>query len=53
MIFWWGSLNGAKAIPGSYKVVMAYNDKSQEQTFKIMSDPRLDYDYEDYKEQED
>lgn len=52
MIFWWGSLNGAKATPGVYKVVMAFNGQKEEHTFNIKSDPRLDMSYEDFKAQE-
>ncbi len=43
MVLWWGSMNGAKVLPGTYTVKLMVNGKKQEQTFEILSDPRLKY----------
>ncbi|MCB0642410.1 MAG: glycosyl hydrolase, partial [Phaeodactylibacter sp.] len=40
MILWWASLDGPKAVPGTYRVRLTVNDKSEEQTFRILRDPR-------------
>ncbi|MEM6524410.1 MAG: glycosyl hydrolase [Bacteroidota bacterium] len=40
MILWWASLNGPMALPGDYKVKMTYKGTTQEQSFKILKDPR-------------
>ncbi len=53
MIFWWGSMAGAKAIPGDYMVKMSVNGEEQEQSFEIMGDPRLELTEADYAAQRD
>ena len=40
MILWWASLEGAKAVPGEYRVTLNVNGEEQEQTFTILPDPR-------------
>ena len=40
MILWWSSLSGPRAIPGEYKVRMTSGGETQEQTFRILEDPR-------------
>ncbi|WP_242015593.1 VPS10 domain-containing protein [Robertkochia marina] len=40
MILWWASLEGAKAVPGEYRVVLNVNGKEQEQALTILPDPR-------------
>ncbi|TRX58298.1 glycosyl hydrolase [Fulvivirga sp. M361] len=40
MILWWASLNGPKALPGTYKVKMNGLGKVYEATFNILKDPR-------------
>jgi len=40
MILWWASLNGPKAIPGTYSVVLSVNGKTQGKSFKLLKDPR-------------
>jgi len=40
MIFWWGSLNGPKAIPGKYRVDLQVGDVKQAADFEIVQDPR-------------
>lgn len=40
MILWWASLSGPKAVPGTYQVILSKNSNSQEQSFKILADPR-------------
>ena len=39
MILWWGSLNGAIAKTGEYKVALNTNGKAQSQSFIIISNP--------------
>ena len=41
MIMWWGSLAGAKATPGSYRVQLSVNGTAMTEDFDIMADPRL------------
>ena len=40
MILWWGSLDGPKAVPGTYSVELSVNGKIQSQSFNILKDPR-------------
>jgi photosystem II stability/assembly factor-like uncharacterized protein len=41
MILWWASLNGPKALPGSYVVKLNKNGSlASEQEFKLLKDPR-------------
>ena len=42
MILWWANLDGAKAVPGSYKVALNVNGADQSQQFKIIPDPRAE-----------
>ncbi len=42
MILWWANLNGAKAVPGSYKVHLNVNGNTQTQPFNILPDPRAE-----------
>ena len=42
---------GPKAVPGTYKVRLTYNDKVMSQDFKIIKDPRLSNTQNDYLEQ--
>jgi photosystem II stability/assembly factor-like uncharacterized protein len=42
MILWWASLDGAKAVPGDYKVHLNVNGDSTSETFKIIPDPRAE-----------
>lgn len=51
MILWWGSLAGAQAIPGDYKVALSVNQSEMIKDFKIVADPRLDMDSEAYSAQ--
>lgn len=39
MILWWASLSGPMALPGNYKVELAYNDTKQTQPFTILKNP--------------
>jgi len=43
MILWWASLDGPKATPGSYKVVLSVNKKVQTKTFSVLADPEKQY----------
>ena len=51
MILWWASLEGAKAVPGEYKVHLNVNGDSQSQTFKIIPDPRAEVSVADMQKQ--
>ena len=42
---------GPKAIPGSYKVILTYNNEVMSQDFEILKDPRLSNTQNDYLEQ--
>lgn len=42
MILWWASLDGAKAVPGNYKVHLNVNGDINTETFKIVPDPRAE-----------
>lgn len=42
LILWGGGLDGPKAVPGTYRVVLKVNDNTQQQSFKILADPRWD-----------
>ena len=42
---------GPKAIPGSYKVILTYNNEMMSQDFEILKDPRLSNTQNDYLEQ--
>jgi len=39
MILWWGSLNGPKAKPGEYKVVLNINGEEMSQDFTVLQRP--------------
>ena len=51
MILWWGSLAGAKVVPGKYSVSLRINENMMETSFNILADPRLDISDQDYREQ--
>ena len=53
MIMWWASLDGAKAVPGQYKVHLNVNGSSSSQTFKIIPDPRAEASVADMQKQFD
>ena len=53
MILWWASLSGAKVIPGDYQVSLKVNDKVQNQTFKVLADPRSEVSIAEMKAQYD
>ncbi|UZO81982.1 glycosyl hydrolase [Aquimarina sp. ERC-38] len=43
MVLWWANLDGPKAVPGTYKVSLAVNNKAiATQEFKILADPRAE-----------
>ncbi len=53
MILWWANLEGAKAVPGNYKVHLNVNGNSSSQIFKIIPDPRAEASVEDMQKQYD
>ncbi len=53
MILWWANLDGAKAIPGNYKVHLTVNGNNQTQEFIILPDPRAEVSVADMQKQYD
>ena len=53
MILWWASLDGAKAVPGDYKVHLNVNGDSTSEIFKILPDPRAEVSVADMQKQFD
>ena len=53
MILWWANLNGAKAVPGNYKVSLNMNGTAQTENFKIVPDPRAEVSVADMQKQYD
>lgn len=53
MILWWASLNGPKALPGSYKAKLNVDDVDSEVDFEIVKDPRSSSSEADLKAQFD
>ena len=53
MILWAASLDGPKAIPGSYKVTLKIDDEEISQPFTILADPRAESSLNDMQKQFD
>ena len=53
MILWWANLNGAKAVPGQYKVSLNVNGQVQTENFNILPDPRAEVSVADMQKQYD
>jgi photosystem II stability/assembly factor-like uncharacterized protein len=53
MILWWANLEGAKAVPGSYKVHLNTGDQTLTQDFNIIPDPRAEVSVADMQAQYD
>jgi photosystem II stability/assembly factor-like uncharacterized protein len=53
MILWWASLDGPRAIPGTYKVHLNVNGKALPQPFNIIADPRAESTQADMQKQFD
>jgi len=53
MILWWASLDGPKAVPGTYKVSLEVNDETISQPFTILADPRAESTLADMQRQFD
>nr|WP_299382443.1 glycosyl hydrolase [Allomuricauda sp.] len=53
MILWWANLDGAKAVPGTYKVHLKVNGNTQSEEFKILPDPRAEVSVADMQKQYD
>ncbi|MBN7818166.1 VPS10 domain-containing protein [Algoriphagus pacificus] len=51
LIMWAGNLRGPKVVPGTYKVKMTLDGKAQEQTFKVLADPRYESSQEELEAQ--
>lgn len=53
MIFWWASFDGAKAVPGDYKVHLNVNGTNNSETFTILPDPRAESSVAEMQQQYD
>jgi hypothetical protein len=53
MILWWASLNGPKAKPGAYKVVLSINGEEMTQDFQVLQRPNSEGSIEDINAQFD
>jgi hypothetical protein len=53
MILWWANLEGAKAVPGSYKVHLNTGDQTLTKDFNIIPDPRAEVSVADMQAQYD
>nr|WP_299343481.1 glycosyl hydrolase [Allomuricauda sp.] len=53
MILWAANLNGAKAVPGTYRVALNVNGMDQSQNFTILPDPRAEVSVADMQKQYD
>ena len=53
MIFWWASFDGAKAVPGQYKVHLNVNGNNSSESFNIIPDPRAEASVADMQKQYD
>ena len=53
MIFWSANLNGAKAVPGNYKVHLNVNGTNSSEVFTILPDPRAEVSVVDMQKQYD
>ena len=51
MIFWSASFSGAKAVPGTYEVILERNGQTEQQEFTILSDPRAEVSVAQMQEQ--
>lgn len=51
LILWSSSLDGPRAVPGEYRVRLTLNDKSEEQPFTVLPDPRQEAKPEDLEQQ--
>ncbi|MCS4435137.1 WD40/YVTN/BNR-like repeat-containing protein [Aquiflexum gelatinilyticum] len=53
MIMWGGPLRGPKVVPGDYTVKLIVDGKAEEQSFKVLADPRYESSQEDLLAQYD
>ncbi len=53
MILWAASLDGAKAVPGNYRVSLDVNGETQTENFNILPDPRAEVSVADMQKQYD
>ena len=53
MILWWASLDGPRALPGTYKARLIHNGIAQDVTFNIVKDPRSTSSEDDLRAQFD
>ena len=53
MILWWASLQGPRAVPGTYQVELDVDGAVQKQSFELINDPRVEASQEELVEQFD
>ena len=53
MVLWWANLNGPKAVPGDYQVMLDVNGRQQTQSFKILPNPNAEATVADMQKQYD
>lgn len=51
LVLWNRTLDGARAIPGTYQATLTLGDKQQTVNLEVLADPRLDIPSEVYREQ--
>jgi photosystem II stability/assembly factor-like uncharacterized protein len=51
MILWWASLQGPRAVPGTYSVELEVDGEVQKQTFELINDPRVEASQEELEYQ--
>ncbi|MGB6267537.1 MAG: glycosyl hydrolase, partial [Olleya sp.] len=51
MILWWASLEGPRAIPGTYKVALNVNGTSTTQSFEVVANPNAESTQSDMEQQ--
>jgi photosystem II stability/assembly factor-like uncharacterized protein len=42
MVLWWASLQGPRAVPGTYQVELEVDGAIQQQSFELINDPRVE-----------
>jgi hypothetical protein len=53
MVLWWGSLSGAKAVPGNYTISLRYKGATSSQNFSVLRSPNSEGSELDIRQQFD
>ncbi len=51
LVLWNKTLEGTRAVPGTYQATLSHGDKQQTVSFEVLADPRLDVSEADYQAQ--